>query len=199
MPKDKQLKESDTKKEKPKAIKKGAAIAALVLALGVASAILEPLEKGANLLITVTDQWQKWFPPSAAELAEKYDKHSPLDGCDADAEAKDQFSLFKPGEDTPIATAKVMHSPSCNTSWVKVSNNLEGATVYKYIERKDTEDLPGAHDDTPNDVTTDTVNHPENHDSFTMQLYAPSCVLVRVELTDSTGTRVDEVPLREVC
>lgn len=193
----KKLKEPNPKKKAKRGLAAGAL--ALVAAAGIA---LGPAEQITNVLNGVTDLRNKIFPPpepSPAELAKKYDKTSPREVCEADAIAKDSWSLFKAGAAAPIAKARLMHSPSCNTSWVHVRNELEGATVYKYIEREAVDGVPGSHDETPNDATEDSADNELNRHSFTMQLYAPACVLVRVELTDSSGILVDNVPLTEVC
>lgn len=132
-------------------------------------------------------------------LADKHDKTNPQVGCKNDAVTKATFPMVKSGEADAFATARVLHSPSCTTSWVHVVNTVEGATVHKYIERREAEGVPGNHDATTGDVTVDIKAKPENTNSFTMQLYAPGCVLVQIEITDTSGELLGEVPLREVC
>ena len=136
---------------------------------------------------------------SPAALAEKHDRTNPQVSCKNDAVVKATFPMVKPGETDAFATARVLHSPTCTTSWVHVVDFLEGATVYKYIERLEAEGIPGNHDATSGDVTIDIKAKPENTNSFSMQLYAPGCVLVRIEITDASGEQLGKVPLREVC
>lgn len=148
--------------------------------------------------VAVIASWLISISPAA--LARTYDGTSPLSTlCGKVAIPKDTFPIVRPGESAAFATARVMHSPRCGTTWLHVVNNLDGTTVNKHIERRAADDIPFSSYSTPNDVTADTKATPINTDSYTMQLYAPGCVFIRVEIADLSGKMVGEVPLQEVC
>lgn len=133
-------------------------------------------------------------PPVQTRLDGTY----PQAGCSVDAITLKSIPIASASEPSPFALVTVLHSPGCETSWVHVSNQLSGTTVTKYIERGPAEGLPSVSFTSP-DITGDVQATPEAKNSFTRQVYAPGCVLVRVEFTDATGIRLGEVPLQPVC
>ncbi|BCW29765.1 hypothetical protein NtRootD5_00960 [Arthrobacter sp. NtRootD5] len=133
-------------------------------------------------------------PPVQTRLDGTY----PQAGCSVDAITLKSIPIARASEPSPFALVTVLHSPGCETSWVHVSNQLSGTTVTKYIERGPAEGLPSVSFTSP-DITGDVQATPEAKNSFTRQVYAPGCVLVRVEFTDATGIRLGEVPLQPVC
>jgi hypothetical protein len=132
------------------------------------------------------------------ELAARYDKKNPTE-CSllGDASPLDTFTIHQRRTNRPIATVEVRHSAPCNTSWVRVINQLEGTTVNKVIERAATAGLPKNRDETED--KTENIERDGNKISYGRQLYAPDCVSVMVVIKDGAGILVGELPLRQVC
>jgi hypothetical protein len=168
--------------------------------------VLTPIESGINIAKGVQDVFKPGTPSpspsptqtmSPAELARLYDNTNPTD-CSLDgAPALDSFTIRRQGTDAVIATAEVRHSTRCSTSWVRVTNSLEGTKVVKRIDRRPGDGIP-----TGTDTTTDATENLQkkgNEISFGGQLYAPARVDVSVQITDAAGTLIGEMTTRQVC
>lgn len=134
-----------------------------------------------------------------SEKARTVDGSSPDDLCKRDFLELKTFRFVPPGAEQPATTMRVLSSERCTSAWVHVLNTLEGTRVKKTIERLDAPDLPGHMESTPDDVSIGLTND-LNKNSFTLQVYAPQCVWVSLELTRAdSGELLWEVPRQQVC
>lgn len=139
------------------------------------------------------------FAALPSEKAKAIDGSSPDGVCKGDYLELKTFRFVPPGSDQPATTMRVLGSELCASAWVHVLNTLEGTRVKKTIERLDARGLPGHIESTPDDVSIGLTND-LNKNSFTLQVYAPECVWVSLELSRvDSNEMLWEVPRQQVC
>ncbi|WJH26709.1 DUF2690 domain-containing protein [Pseudarthrobacter defluvii] len=131
------------------------------------------------------------------ELAKYWDGTNPTACAQAGNATIDTKTIARTGTDTLLATVEIKHSPKCHTTWVRVTNTLEGATVAKKLERQSDGALP-AFEREDKDLSKD-FEIVGNNISFSMQVYAPSCVVASVQIVDASGAIAGSLPSQSFC
>jgi hypothetical protein len=135
---------------------------------------------------------------SPADLAAYWDGTNPTACALLRSHTIQQFPVNWQGTDRLLATVEVKYSTACTTSWVRVVNTHEGTLVNKIIKREATAELPEKINE-DSDLSKD-FRVAGNEISYGMQLFAPGCVLVSVQISEaSSGGMLGELPVKSVC
>lgn len=134
-------------------------------------------------------------PPE--KLASTYDGTDPSGCAAAGHSTMDTLQIKRVGTNDLLATVEIKHALKCNTTWVRVINTLEGATVNKVIERRAGDGLPAYKKAEPEPSGNFAVAG--NDTSFSSQAYAPGCVSASVQITDASGALAGELPPQDFC
>jgi len=134
-------------------------------------------------------------PPD--KLAERYDGTNPSGCAVADTATLNTLQIKRVGTNDLLATVEIKHSLACNTSWVRVINTLEGATVNKVVERRAGGGLP-AYKKEDRELSSNFAIA-GNDTSYSSQAYAPGCITASVQITDASGSLAGELPAQDFC
>jgi hypothetical protein len=121
------------------------------------------------MLLLVISVGALWWAPAGY-----FDGSSPTaTGCDETARSVDEWPVLRSGTDAVIATAFLMHSTECGTSWVRTETSIPNATTSNAVSRATSFPLLAA-------APAPEVDPPTNKGTYSMQVYAPGCVEIEV-------------------
>jgi hypothetical protein len=120
-------------------------------------------------LLLVVSVGALWWAPAGY-----FDGSSPTaTGCDKTGRSVNEWPILQSGTEAVIATAFLMHSTECGTSWVRTETSVPNATTSNAVSRATSFPLLAA-------APAPEVDPPTNKGTYSMQVYAPGCVEIDV-------------------